>query len=281
MIEETIQSALNQTYRNIEVVINDNCSQDGTWELLERYALKDSRINIFRNDQNLGAVKNWQRVMAHAKGTYALILWSDDLIKPDFIEKTFNAFEADCAFVITENQEFSDGNNIYFTSSYASSSKIKSIDYFNSVLFKNEAHFPVSPSCALFRKKELEESIISQIPNSDGIDFNLTGAGPDLLTYLINASKYDYFKAINEPLALFRSHPASITVMEKQKNGLKLHYDWAKYYFVANYRKDFLKKYKTITWIRYFRYDKIHKNMLADMNDVGADIMFGLRLLLK
>lgn len=280
LIEETIHSALAQTYQNIEIIINDNCSTDGTWELLNEYLKKDSRIRIFRNEKNLGAVKNWQQVLSHAQGEYALILWSDDLIKAEFIEKTFNQFEESCAFVMTENEEFSD-DNVYYTSSYGKDNKMGTTAYFYHVLFKNKPQFPVSPSCALFRTKDLKESVFNQIPNSDNIDFNLTGAGPDLLTYLVTASKYDYLKIINEPLALFRSHPQSITVMEKQKNGLKLHYDWAKYFFVVNYRKDLLKKFKAITWIRYFRYKKIHKNMLKEMKNVTTDFTFVLQLLLS
>ncbi len=280
LIEETIKSALNQTYRNIEVVVNDNCSTDGTWKLLQELATADSRIRIFQNDSNLGAVRNWQKVMSHASGEYSLILWSDDLIKDTFIERTLSAFDSDVAFVMTGVEEFSQ-DGVYYTSNFGKEGKRSKNDYYDEVLFKNASALPVSPSCALFRTHELRDSILDVIPNTDGIDFNRTGAGPDILTFLLTSLKYPYIFVLAEHLARFRSHPTSITTMENKIGGLKLHYDWAKYYFVKNHLASYQQKFKAITWIRYYRYKKIHKNMLSDMGAVRTDFIFMISLFLK
>ena len=122
LIEETINSALSQTYTNIEVIINDNCSTDGTWALLQELAKKDTRIKIFQNESNLGAVRNWKKVMGYASGAYSLILWSDDLIKDTFIEKTLAAFDTDVAFVMTGVEEFST-EGVYYTSNFGKEGK--------------------------------------------------------------------------------------------------------------------------------------------------------------
>jgi glycosyltransferase involved in cell wall biosynthesis len=47
-ITETLDSLLSQTYENFEIVISDNNSQDGTYEILQQYATKDKRIKLFR-----------------------------------------------------------------------------------------------------------------------------------------------------------------------------------------------------------------------------------------
>jgi glycosyltransferase involved in cell wall biosynthesis len=280
LIEETINSALSQTYTNIEVIINDNCSTDGTWALLQELAKKDTRIKIFQNESNLGAVRNWKKVMGHASGAYSLILWSDDLIKDTFIEKTLAAFDTDVAFVMTGVEEFST-EGVYYTSNFGKEGKRAKKDYYDEVLFKNTSGLPVSPSCALFRTEELRANILDVIPNTDNIDFNRTGAGPDILTFFLTSLLYPYIFVLSEHLARFRSHPTSITTMENQIGGLKLHYDWAKYYFVKNHLQSYLQKFKAITWIRYYRYKKIHHNMLKDMRSIRTDFLFMISLFTK
>lgn len=68
IIVETLSSALSQTYQNIEIVVVDNCSADGTWELISDLAKTDSRLRVFRNATNLGPVRNWLRCLQEAKG---------------------------------------------------------------------------------------------------------------------------------------------------------------------------------------------------------------------
>ena len=74
LIEATIRSALAQSYDPIEVVVVDNASTDATWEVLQRLALEDPRLRIFRNETNLGPVRNWRACAEHARGHYAKIL---------------------------------------------------------------------------------------------------------------------------------------------------------------------------------------------------------------
>ena len=75
LIEDTVQSALNQTYPNIEIIVVDNKSTDRTWDILEKLANRDSRIKIFQNKTNIGPVRNWKRCIDNASGKYGKILW--------------------------------------------------------------------------------------------------------------------------------------------------------------------------------------------------------------
>ncbi|MFK2298794.1 glycosyltransferase family 2 protein [Bacteroides fragilis] len=86
-IEDAIKSAINQTYRNIEIIIVDNCSTDSTWDILNRWAERDERIKVFRNKMNIGPVLNWNECFEHTSGDFIKILWSDDWMAIDFIEK--------------------------------------------------------------------------------------------------------------------------------------------------------------------------------------------------
>ena len=100
-ISETIQSAINQTYKNTEIIIVDNDSKDGSWEIIKKFQEKDNRIKSFRNQTNEGPVRNWLRCVEMASGHYIKILWSDDLIAENFIEKTLPLFSEDVGFVFT------------------------------------------------------------------------------------------------------------------------------------------------------------------------------------
>src|SRR2546427_6401542 len=88
LVGPCIQSALDQTVREFEVVIVDNASTDGTWQVCEAFAAKDKRVRVIRDPLNVGPVRNWQRCMQEAGGLYGKILFSDDLIEPTFLERT-------------------------------------------------------------------------------------------------------------------------------------------------------------------------------------------------
>ena len=59
-LKEQIDSILNQTYQNIQLIISDDCSKDSTREILKEYEQKDKRIKVFYQEKNLGYIKNFE-----------------------------------------------------------------------------------------------------------------------------------------------------------------------------------------------------------------------------
>ena len=90
-IAETIQSVLDQTYQNIEIIICDDRSTDNTLDVVRRF--EDKRIQLYENEKNLGCSGNYNRVLSYAKGKYTKLLCADDIITPTCIEKQMMAFE--------------------------------------------------------------------------------------------------------------------------------------------------------------------------------------------
>ena len=86
-IGETIKSVLAQTYRNWELLIQDDCSTDGTAEVVEPYALADSRIKYECNQKNSGAAITRNNALLRANGRWMAFLDSDDLWEPAKLEK--------------------------------------------------------------------------------------------------------------------------------------------------------------------------------------------------
>ena len=93
-IERTMESVLNQTHKNLELVVVDDHSTDDTVKLVERMAAKDDRVRLEVNSKNLGLSGNWNACIRQARGTYVKLLCADDLLYPDSIEKELAPFLA-------------------------------------------------------------------------------------------------------------------------------------------------------------------------------------------
>ncbi|MBO3457552.1 glycosyltransferase [Aetokthonos hydrillicola Thurmond2011] len=110
-IRETIESALNQTFYDLEIIVIDDGSKDSSWNIVS--SIKDPRIKLFKY-KNSGVAVSRNRGLAHASGEFIAFLDADDLWTPDKLEAQFKALqtnpEAAVAYswvnYITENGEF-------------------------------------------------------------------------------------------------------------------------------------------------------------------------------
>jgi glycosyltransferase involved in cell wall biosynthesis len=244
LIEETVRSAMNQTYENIEIIIVDNKSTDNTWSVLNKLASQDNRIKIFQNETNIGPVRNWKRCIDEASGEYGKILWSDDLIAPEFLEKTVPFLEnEDVGFVFTAVEKFTDiVKKDPANTDFIKQGIYNTNGYIKGVLFSK--NYPVSPGCALFRMKDLRKNLLVDIPNKVHSDFSMHAIGNDLLIFLLTASQYKKFAFVDETLSYFREHSNSISI-QSEKGKLPLYYALASAFFIENNRTDLIKKFNT------------------------------------
>jgi len=93
-IRQALDSLLAQDYENFELIISDNASTDGTREICREYAGRDERISYYRNEENMGGVWNFHRVLELAQGKYFMWAAADDIWKPGFVSKMVNLLEA-------------------------------------------------------------------------------------------------------------------------------------------------------------------------------------------
>lgn len=89
-LREQLDSILEQSVRDFELIICDDCSSDDTWEILEEYALKDKRIAIFKNESNLGFKKNFEKAITLCTGDYIALSDQDDVWAPNHLEILFS-----------------------------------------------------------------------------------------------------------------------------------------------------------------------------------------------
>ena len=87
LIETTLQSVLEQSCRDFELIVSDDCSTDGTWDRILATQQRDPRIRAIRTPRNLGMAANANHAVEHASGSYIALLHHDDLYRHDLLEK--------------------------------------------------------------------------------------------------------------------------------------------------------------------------------------------------
>jgi glycosyltransferase involved in cell wall biosynthesis len=97
---QSIESLLNQTYRDFVLIISDNASEDGTAEICRRYAAADARVRYVRNPVNIGMSANFNSVFALARTKYFKWATADDYWDPEFLADALAVLEADADVVL-------------------------------------------------------------------------------------------------------------------------------------------------------------------------------------
>ncbi len=90
-LREQIESVLNQSYNNFEIIIVDDCSTDNTIQIINDLIAKDSRVKLFRNESNLGYIKNFEKGCSLANGEFIALCDQDDAWHKD---KILNCYES-------------------------------------------------------------------------------------------------------------------------------------------------------------------------------------------
>ena len=233
LLPACLESACAQTVRDLEVIVVDNASTDATWDICRRFAERDPRIRIFRNETNIGPVRNWRRCFREARGLYGKVLFSDDLISPTFLERTIPYLDdSETGFVFTMAEIGADPERAKPSYRWRDRpGKFASAEFLHDAMYAGDV--PVSPGAALFRLADLRDSLVEFIPSNLPGDFAAHGAGPDLLLYLLTAARYLAVAHIPEPLTFFRWHPGSISYMENAR--LQDCYTQARIWFASNF----------------------------------------------
>lgn len=94
-LERSIELMLAQDYSDIEVVVSDNASTDGTRDFCEALARRDPRVRYYRQPRNLGPIANYQEVLRLATGEFYMNLADDDDLDPTYVSTCVSTLLAD------------------------------------------------------------------------------------------------------------------------------------------------------------------------------------------
>ena len=210
-IGETIESVINQTYENWEMIIVDDCSKDNTKDIVNKYAQNDDRIKYHLLEKNSGAAIARTKAMELANGNYMAFLDSDDLWVEDKLEKQLKfKKENNFNFVCTEYEQIDEQSN-----PLGKIIKVRDKANYNRVLLD----CPVGNSTVMYNVKAMGKF---EVPN-------IRKRNDDAL-WLQMLKKEEYIHGMKETLMKYRIRENSIS-----SNKLDLvKYHWYLYREIEN-----------------------------------------------
>lgn len=159
-IAETLDSVLNQTYDDYEVVIADHSSVDGTQEVIDRYKGNPKLRILSATPSGGGAQANWNRVSSEARGTFVKLVCGDDLIGPTALADQVQAFEDNPSAVLVASQrDLVDSNGHVFVKNrglQGISGLVKGADAVRATVIAGSNIFG-EPACVMYRRDVLQE----------------------------------------------------------------------------------------------------------------------------
>jgi len=203
-LKEALASALNQTYANIEIIVSDNCSTDGTAALMRNYT--DSRLRYTRHKENIGANNNFNYCLEQARGAYFLLLPDDDLIDEDFVESCMKsaAYSTDLGVIRTGTRVI-DSTGTVLRQSQNRVAGLSTEQFFRAWFAGKTSSYICS---TLFNTKRLKE--IGGLHSK----CNLVQDGVALVQLAAKFGRVD----VKDVKASFRKHPGEITFAVKVKD---------------------------------------------------------------
>jgi len=103
-LEEVIESLLTQTFDDFELIISDNASTDRTRQICEQYTKKDFRVRYYRNEKNIGAADNFNKIFNLSSGEYFKWAAGDDILHPKFLSKCVEILEKEQDVVLCHSK---------------------------------------------------------------------------------------------------------------------------------------------------------------------------------
>jgi len=215
-LPEAIESVLAQDFKNFELIIADDASQDNTAEICRKYAERDGRIQFVQHAQNLGMVANWNWCLQKARGKYIKFLLADDRLNhPSALQKMADVLERrpEIALVTSSRLIINEQSNPdCLKDGLGRKDRIFSKEQILRRCFSMEGHSNLigEPTAVLFRRDQASRGFDSDYRQLVDLEMWL---------YLLQSGALYY---TSEPLCCFRKHSQQQTEMNRKQGACLL-----------------------------------------------------------
>ncbi len=200
-IREQIDSILNQSYSDIELVICDDSSKDSTREILKEYEKKDSRVKLFFNEQNLGFKKNFEKAISLCNGEYVALSDQDDVWELTKLEDSLKVFEKENVKMTSTNSLFTDENLNSLNRTMKDNLGILNIPQGKNDLVKHLIHHNFVQGSTILAKRDF---INSCLPIPEAVVYHDWWFG-------LKAASEDSFVYTDKVTLKYRQHNSNVT----------------------------------------------------------------------
>lgn len=243
-IEEALQSVINQTYKNIQLIIINDGSTDGTGDIIVNFIRNNNNFNIaYLSKSNEGICRTLNKGLLLAKGKYVAFLASDDMWTSDRIEKQVHLMEENANIGLV----FSD----YYFIRLNQITHIKGTDYkpiikkcfINNIqnmnMYEKLLTDDIIPALTVLIRKECFDKV-------GGFDNNLKAEDHDMWLRIAKAFPMAF---IDEPLAYYRIHDSNVSNNHASIDGIRTFFSVIK----KQYNEEPLKHQYIKKFILYFK----------------------------
>lgn len=192
---ESLEAIALQSYKNIELIITDDCSKDDSIEKIDTWVEKNPQVQVIKvyNKINLGLCKTLNKAIHLSKGYYIKPIACDDILLPEYLEKVTAEFNNETDLIFTDMILMNEKGETRHASNYKNN-RVNPAIFLNNCELLLEAQYVAAPTIIYKR------SLFDQI---EGYDESLAYEDWD---FLLKAQKKTNFTFIDQPLVKYRVH---------------------------------------------------------------------------
>lgn len=201
-LKDSIESVLGQSYEEIEIIIVDNCSTDGSYELSKSYE-KDG-VLVYRNSHNIGQIANWNECILKSTGEFIKLLPADDFLYKDAIAIQVQSFNWPNIALTSSSRDIIDehGKLLFNRTHKEMSKKDSSYQDIVKLAFKRATNVIGEPGAVMFKKSDVLNAGLFDQTYGFTTDFE----------YWLRLLKMGNLSFSDKPLVVFRLNSSSESV---------------------------------------------------------------------
>lgn len=236
-LAEAIESVLNQTFKDFELIVVDDSSKDSSQKIIEQYKIKDPRIRAFYHEKNMGIAKSANQALAEANGKFIAFIGSDDVWVPFKLEKQLKLIKYNEDKILWSEAEIIDAagsaTGQTFTQLNSASEKKKTGNLFKEIVDDNYI---------------VGQSLLIKKDNLNGITFDASMKYLNDYRFMLDLASQHEFLFISEPLVKYRIHGANL--IAKDYSGWLKDRILLRKYILERYGHNISRNYKGILCLK-------------------------------